>query len=49
MKKEICEHCRGCKVCQLKSKHRPKRAPVVKKPVLTAGKHKEGGHEHRDR
>ncbi len=35
MVKEVEEHCRGCRVCQLKSKARPSKAPAVERPVLT--------------
>ncbi len=34
MAKEILEHCRSCALCQVKSKHRPKRAPAIERPVL---------------
>ncbi len=35
MVKECYEHCRKCLTCQVKSKHVPKRAPVVERPVLS--------------
>ncbi len=34
MAKDISEHCRSCALCQVKSKHRPKRAPAIERPVL---------------
>ncbi len=35
MVKEIEEHCQSCGACQRKSKSKPKKAPVVERPVLT--------------
>ncbi len=35
MNKELAEHCGSCGLCQLKSKHRPRKAPAVERPVLT--------------
>ncbi len=32
MCKELMEHCRSCVVCQLKGKHKPRRAPAVERP-----------------
>ncbi len=35
MNKEIIAHVRGCDVCQRKSKHNPRKAPVVERPLLS--------------
>ncbi len=35
MNKELVEYGRSCSICQRKSKHRPRRAPAVERPVLT--------------
>ncbi len=35
MSKELVDHCGSCKVCQLKSKYKPRKAPVVERPILT--------------
>ncbi len=35
MVREIEEYCRGCSVCQAKSKARPSKVPAVERPVLT--------------
>ncbi len=35
MHRDIGAHCRGCQLCQQKSKQRPRKAPVVERPVLT--------------
>ncbi len=35
MNKDVGEHCGSCRVCQVKSKSRPSKAPVVERPVLT--------------
>ncbi len=35
MAKDIIEYCRSCERCQLKSKHKPRRAPAVDRPVLS--------------
>ncbi len=35
MVKDIEGHCSSCQVCQVRSKSRPSRAPVVERPVLT--------------
>ncbi len=35
MAKELCEHCRSCGVCQRKSKHTPRRALAVERPLLS--------------
>ncbi len=35
MSKEVWAHCRACKVCQLKSKQKPKKAPAVERPLLS--------------
>ncbi len=35
MQRDISAHCRGCVICQRKSKYKPKRAPVVERPVLS--------------
>ncbi len=35
MQRDIGAHVKGCDVCQRKSKYKPKRAPVVKRPVLS--------------
>ncbi len=34
MVKEIVDYCKSCRVCQVKSKHRPRRAPAVERPLL---------------
>ncbi len=33
MSKELLEYCSSCSVCQRKSKHRPRKAPAVERPV----------------
>ncbi len=35
MSKDVCEHCGTCGLCQVRSKHKPRKAPVVERPVLT--------------
>ncbi len=35
MNKDVCEYCSSCELCQVRSKHKPRRAPVVDRPVLT--------------
>ncbi len=35
MAKDIVTHCGSCRVCQVRSKHKPRRAPVVERPILT--------------
>ncbi len=35
MQRDIGAHVRGCDVCQRKSKYKPKRAPMVERPVLS--------------
>ncbi len=35
MVKDVEDHCKGCEICQRKSKARPSRAPAVERPVLT--------------
>ncbi len=35
MIKDVLVHCSSCSVCQLRSKHRPRKAPVVERPILT--------------
>ncbi len=35
MSKDLVDHCGSCKVCQLKSKYKPRKAPVVERPILT--------------
>ena len=35
MVKEAYNHCKECPTCQVKSKHVPRKAPVVERPVLT--------------
>ena len=32
MCKDLMEYCRSCVVCQLKGKHKPRRAPAVERP-----------------
>ncbi len=34
MARELIKYCRSCGKCQVKSKHRPRRAPVVERPIL---------------
>ncbi len=34
MARDIIRHCRSCERCQVRSKHRPRRAPVVERPIL---------------
>ncbi len=34
MVREIVDYCKSCRVCQVKSKYRPRRAPVVERPIL---------------
>ena len=34
MARELIEYCRSCKKCQIKSKHKPRRAPAVERPIL---------------
>ncbi len=35
MAKDIVNHCASCVICQRRSKHKPRRAPAVERPVLT--------------
>ncbi len=35
MARDIVDHCTSCVVCQRRSKHKPRRAPAVERPVLT--------------
>ncbi len=35
MAKEILEYCNSCDMCQRRSKHKPRRAPAVERPVLS--------------
>lgn len=35
MVRELVDYCRSCSICQLKSKQRPARAPIVERPILT--------------
>ncbi len=35
MVKDVEDHCKGCEICQRKSKAKPSRAPAVERPVLT--------------
>ncbi len=35
MVRDILEHCSSCKLCQVRSKHKPRRAPIVERPVMT--------------
>ncbi len=35
MVKDVLAHCSSCALCQVKSKHRPRKAPIVERPLLT--------------
>ncbi len=35
MVRDVCEHCGSCEICQVRSKHKPRKAPIVERPVLT--------------
>ena len=35
MSRDVLEHCRACSICQVKSKHVPRKAPVVDRPLLS--------------
>lgn len=35
MTKEVFSYCRSCRACQLKSKYKPPKAPIVERPMLS--------------
>ncbi len=35
MAKDVSEYCSSCEVCQRKSKHKPRKAPAVERPILS--------------